>query len=174
MTGLGRGLKDNPKLTVRIDGVMVERPPVRIVLDSQLKIPMDCNLIGCDKAQTLVMTTNETAERELQKINTLAEAGVEVVAVNGKGRHCDLVQVLEILGQRGIQQLLIEAGPALQTAFLWQGLADEARIYIAPLILGVDGDADISALMTEACKAVRFKHTRIDVFDGDVCIRGLF
>ena len=49
-----------------------------------------------------------------------------------------------VVGQRGLQQILVEAGPTLQSRFLETRLADEVRIYIAPLLLGQAGIADIS------------------------------
>jgi diaminohydroxyphosphoribosylaminopyrimidine deaminase/5-amino-6-(5-phosphoribosylamino)uracil reductase len=168
LTGIDTVIADNPKLTVRIEGETIERPPVRVVVDSKLRMPWDCNLITVPDAPTVVVTTEQTAQTEFAQVEKLESSGVEVLTVGTHDDHCDLKETLSILGQRGIQQVLIEAGPTLIAAFLKQNLADEVRIYIAPLILGPNGNADIS----KAVSTMKLKDVRIDTFQKDVRICG--
>lgn len=144
LTGIQTVLADNPMLTVRLDDTPPGRPPLRVVLDSRLQMPWDSHLINVHEAPTLLMTTEHMLQSEPDKIGRFIEAGVEVLAVPEKDRRCDLPAVLETLGQRDIQQVLIEAGPTLLTEFLRQDLADELHVYIAPLLLGRSGSADLA------------------------------
>ncbi|MBL7214587.1 MAG: bifunctional diaminohydroxyphosphoribosylaminopyrimidine deaminase/5-amino-6-(5-phosphoribosylamino)uracil reductase RibD [Phycisphaerae bacterium] len=173
LTGIDTVIADNPKLTVRIEGQPIDRPPLRIVLDSKLRMPWDCRLITVPDAPTLIVTTIQTAQAEFQLVEKFKDAGVEVFAVPPKNEHCDLKAVLTELGKRGIQQLLIEAGPRLISQFLAQNLVNEVRIYIAPIILGQNGTADISAPMSAIVSHQKLKNIQIKTFDNDICISGL-
>ena len=172
LTGISTVLADNPKLTVRINGHAVERPPLRIVLDSHLKLPWDCRLITVPEAPTLIVTTRHTAQVEFEQVEKFAAAGVEVLAVGETDTRCDLPETLDALGQRGVQQLLVEAGPTLLTEFLRQHLADEVRIYIAPLLLGANGQADITAAMTSCVVQQQLESITTHNFGTDICITG--
>lgn len=169
VTGISTVLADNPKLTVRIDGCAVERPPLRVVLDSHLQLPWDCRLITVPEAPTMIVTTQHTAQVEFQQVEKFRNAGVEVLAVRETDHRCDLAEMLAALGQRGVQQVLIEAGPTLLAEFLRQNLADEVRIYIAPLLLGANGHADISEPLVALAAACKLNGVQVHNFGGDVC-----
>ncbi|MEN8126750.1 MAG: bifunctional diaminohydroxyphosphoribosylaminopyrimidine deaminase/5-amino-6-(5-phosphoribosylamino)uracil reductase RibD [Planctomycetota bacterium] len=173
LTGVDTVIADNPKLTVRIEGETIERPPLRVVVDSQLRMPWDCNLITVPEAPTAVVTTAQTAQTEAAKVEKLRAAGVEILPVPMYKDHCDLSETLILLGARGVQQVLIEAGPTLITEFLKQGLADEACIYIAPMNLGDDGNAPTSEIMNTLAHQKNLKDVRIDTFGEDTRICGL-
>lgn len=173
LTGIDTVITDNPKLTVRIKGKTVDRPPLRVVLDSRLRMPWDCNLITIPDAPTLIITTVQTAQTEFQQVEKLKDAGVGVLAVQPEDEHCDLRAVLVELGKRDVQQLLIEAGPTLISRFLAQQLADELQIYIAPMILGSNGAADLPAILSPIVPHQKLKNVRIETFDNDICISGL-
>lgn len=172
LTGISTVLSDNPKLTVRIDGHAVERPPLRVVLDSHLRLPWDCRLITVPEAPTMIVTTRHTAQVEFMQVEKFRGAGVEVLAVRETDHRCDLPETLAELGRRGIQQVLIEAGPTLLSEFLRQNLADEVRIYIAPLLLGASGQADISEHLAAVSSACRLKYIQQVNFDTDICFSG--
>lgn len=172
LTGIDTVIADNPQLTVRIDGETIDRPPLRIVLDSKLRMPWDCRLITVLDAPTLIVTTVQTAQTEFQKVEKLRNAGIEVLAVPSKDDFCDLKATLTELGKRGIQQLLVEAGPTLISRFLAQNLTDELRIYIAPMILGQNGTADVSTPLATLVTQQKLKDIQIKTFDNDICISG--
>ena len=172
LTGIDTVLADNPRLTVRIAGRPIEHPPVRVVVDSQLRMPWDCNLITVPEAPTIVATTAHTAQTEFAQVDKLTSAGVEVMPVPMADDRCDLAETLTLLGARGLQQVLVEAGPTLITAFLKQKLVDEVRIYIAPLILGANGNADITAAMNTLTSALKLNNVNIDTFGTDIRICG--
>jgi diaminohydroxyphosphoribosylaminopyrimidine deaminase/5-amino-6-(5-phosphoribosylamino)uracil reductase len=89
------------------------------------------------------------------------------------GDHCDLNESLSLLAARGIQQVLVEAGPWLTAAILQASLVDEVRIYIAPMILGSKGTADLSEPMKALTTLLQLKDVQIDTIDTDIRICGL-
>ena len=172
LTGVDTVIADNPLLTVRIEGETIDRPPLRIVIDSQLRIPWDCRLITIHEAPTVIVTTHQTFQAEFEKVEKLQSAGIEVMTVADKDGHCDLKDALAQLGAAGVQQLLIETGPNLITEFLRQELADELKIYIAPMILGQNGTADLPEQLNTKVKYQNLKNIQIQSFDKDICISG--
>jgi diaminohydroxyphosphoribosylaminopyrimidine deaminase/5-amino-6-(5-phosphoribosylamino)uracil reductase len=135
LTGIGTVLSDDPRLDVRLDDT--SRQPLRVVLDSQLRLPIDARIIG-DGGDLLVFTCSNDKER----IAELSELGVEIVqqgaAANGR---LDLVQVLQELSRWQCNEVLVEAGQALSGAFVEASLVDELVLFYAGSILGNQGRA---------------------------------
>jgi diaminohydroxyphosphoribosylaminopyrimidine deaminase / 5-amino-6-(5-phosphoribosylamino)uracil reductase len=135
LVGVGTVVADDPLLTVRD----VEGPnPIRVVLDSKLRIPLSSNLVvTARETPTWVLTTSEGAETAER---ALMAAGVEVlrVARSNEGR-VDVTSALRALAQRGIVTLLIEGGAELTGSVLAARLADELHVFIGPLLLGPRG-----------------------------------
>ncbi|MHC5090477.1 MAG: bifunctional diaminohydroxyphosphoribosylaminopyrimidine deaminase/5-amino-6-(5-phosphoribosylamino)uracil reductase RibD [Planctomycetota bacterium] len=173
LTGIDTVIADDPKLTVRIQGETINRPPIRVVVDSHLRMPWDCHLITVSDAPTMVVTTKRTAQTESSKVKKLESADVEVLIVGDQDGHCNLQETLTLLGSRGVQQVLIEAGPTLITESLKHNLVDEARIYTAPMILGDNGSAPISGPMNSLANQQKLKDIRIDTFGQDTRICAL-
>jgi diaminohydroxyphosphoribosylaminopyrimidine deaminase/5-amino-6-(5-phosphoribosylamino)uracil reductase len=125
LTGIGTVLADDPRLTRR-DGS--DHPqPLRVVLDSRLQLLPSARLFA-EPGPVLVLTA--AAPRALG-----AAVEVQQLAAGPDG-HLDLGAVLDLLGAREINELLIEAGPTLAGAFVAAGLVDELIIYQAPVLLG--------------------------------------
>lgn len=125
LTGSGTVLADNPRMTVR--DFDIGRQPLRVVVDSALRTPPDASilpaLIACHHA--------DPATR-----SALEHAGTEVVACPTTDGRVDLLALLTLLAQRGINELHTEAGAALNGALLAAGLVDEWIAYLAPMALG--------------------------------------
>jgi diaminohydroxyphosphoribosylaminopyrimidine deaminase/5-amino-6-(5-phosphoribosylamino)uracil reductase len=168
LVGIKTVLADNPLLTVRPEK---EKQPLRIVLDTNLRIPLQCKLLKTvSKAPVLVVTGKNTNPEKRKK---LAEKGAEVVTVPmAKGRS-DLKYLLKLLSKRGIAQLLVEGGAKVITSFLKQHLADEVVIYIAPKVLGEKGTTQISRPMARLAQRSNLYYREVKKFDGDVRITGL-
>lgn len=173
LTGIETVIADNPKLTVRIDGETIDRPPLRVVLDSKLRMPWDCHLITVPDAPTMIVTTEQTAQTEFQQVEKFKSAGVEVLAVPPKDDRCDLKAALAEMGKRGVQQLLVEAGPTLISQFLAENLADELHIFIAPVILAQNGTADLPLVLSAIAARQTLKNLKIQTLDNDIYISGL-
>jgi diaminohydroxyphosphoribosylaminopyrimidine deaminase/5-amino-6-(5-phosphoribosylamino)uracil reductase len=137
VTGIGTVLHDNPSLTVRADELglehvkdIVERQPLRVVVDSQLKTPADAKVLSA-KGGTLIVTACDGLLPLSPSIQS-----VEVVCLEGGGGQVDLVALLKTLAEKECNQVLIEAGSGLAGSFLQAGLVDEFVFYMAPKLLG--------------------------------------
>jgi diaminohydroxyphosphoribosylaminopyrimidine deaminase/5-amino-6-(5-phosphoribosylamino)uracil reductase len=145
LIGVNTVISDNPRLTIRIPDYTVDRPPLRVVLDTHMRMPWESHLITTPEAPTLLVTSRHTVQTEHDKVAGFFSAGVDVLAVTETDGRCDLMAVLAELGKRGVQQLLVEGGPTVLSAFFKEHFVNEACVYIAPLILGSGGIADLSA-----------------------------
>ncbi|SFC16340.1 diaminohydroxyphosphoribosylaminopyrimidine deaminase [Alkalibacterium subtropicum] len=148
MVGIGTVLKDDPQLTCRVPGYP---NPVRIVLDSQLRVPLDSKILkDQDEAKTLILTTEHASlsmRREIEQI------GVEVLTVPEQDGKVDLEKALEILGGKGIDSILLEGGGTLNAAALEAGIIDKVNIYVAPKIIG--GEEAISPVMGRGVETMK-------------------
>ena len=127
MTGIGTVLADDPSLTVR-NAELTTRQPLRVVVDSQLRMPPAACMIELD-GQILVFCANDDNVQ-------LPEAKVCVVRCASEDGTVDLKRALAHLGRLDINDVLVEAGPVLAGALLSSGLVDELVIYQAPHIMG--------------------------------------
>lgn len=133
LTGIGTVLADDPQLNVRLDSTA--RQPLRVVLDSQLQMPLDSRIIGSDQ-QLVVFTQSQ----EIDKVSALIENGAEVIqqAATDNGQ-LDLIGVLEELAKWQCNEVMVEAGQTLSGAFVQAGLVDELVLFYAGSLLGDAG-----------------------------------
>ena len=134
VTGVGTVLHDDPRLDVRIatdEGVTPGRQPVRVVVDSQLRMPPSARVIGA-AGDTLVAT----AGRDAARAQALADAGVTLLHLPAPDGRVDLRALLAHLAVAQCNEVLIEAGATLAGAALRAGLVDELIIYMAPTLMG--------------------------------------
>jgi diaminohydroxyphosphoribosylaminopyrimidine deaminase/5-amino-6-(5-phosphoribosylamino)uracil reductase len=139
LTGIGTVKLDDPALTVR--DVPCHRQPLRVVLDHRLEVADDAAIL--QGGSTLLLCTEGNAAR----VTSLTARGVEVASVpvdaaNGKA---DLPALMHFLGERGINELLVETGAKLNGSLLRAGVVDEIVLYVAPSILG-DSAAGLFAI----------------------------
>ena len=137
MVGAGTVLKDDPELTVRhVKGTN----PVRIVVDSTLRIPANAPILkNQERAKTIIATTHRYSKKRLPQ---LTDAGIEVLIIDAddKGR-VDLKKLLIELGKKEISSILVEGGSEIITSFLKEKMADRLVIITAPKITGKGIDA---------------------------------
>jgi diaminohydroxyphosphoribosylaminopyrimidine deaminase/5-amino-6-(5-phosphoribosylamino)uracil reductase len=133
LTGVGTVLADDPSLTVRLgqkeSGSL--RQPLRVVLDTHLRIPPGARLLGMP-GETLILTGVPDRHREAR----LAGSGVSIVTLPLDGSRLDLAAVMAYLGRMEINELHLEAGATLSGALLAAGWVDELLVYLAPHLLG--------------------------------------
>jgi len=147
---------------------------IRVVLDSNLRIPLDCKLLAtAGKEPVLILTTEGAVQSELEKSDKITRKGPELLPVPAIYSGSNLNFLLEQLSKRGIAQLLVEGGPTVISSFLKENLADEIRVYISPRILGGSGSVDISEPMAELTVGISLHHVDIKRLGDDVCISGL-
>lgn len=130
MLGVNTVIADDPELTCRINS---EKKLIRIVLDTNLRIPLDSKLIKNNDKLTIVATTLSSSEEKKQVLRGL---GVGVIEVSEKNNRVNLKELVKILGQEGIDSILIEGGGTLNFSALEENIVDKAIFYIAPKILG--------------------------------------
>src|SRR5918995_17594 len=130
--GIGTALFDDPRLTARVEGVA--RQPRRVVFDSEARLPLDSQLVRGVAEVPLAVVCSRAAKRTA--VQALQAAGVDVIVATGENEAARVEHALDELGARDIQSLLLEGGPHLAGAFLEAGEIDEARIFLAPLMLG--------------------------------------
>src|SRR6185295_5381989 len=132
LTGVGTVLSDDCRLTDRT-GLPRSRPLMRIVADSQLRIPLDSAMVtGCSEDLVILTTSAASAERR----RALEKHGVKVLTFDGSGGRTDLRRLVEWLGEEKRLSLMIEAGSMLNWAALESGIVDKVFFYYAPKILG--------------------------------------
>lgn len=132
LVGVGTVLADNPSLTTRIPNVEGKNP-VRIVLDSQLRTPIDANVTNTMDAKTMIVSTNDAPNEKKQ---LLEEKGVTIVTVSNDNGQLNLKEMLEQLYEHGITDLLVEGGAEVNASFLRGHFIDKYLVYIAPKVLG--------------------------------------
>lgn len=131
LTASGTVLADNPHLTVRLGDATEFVPPLRVVLDPGLAIPERSHVFD-GAAPTLLLHDDDARVATYQR-------GPDRAVVASAGGRLDLVQVLQLLAQRGVNEVQTEAGATLAGALLAQGLVDELLLYVAPCVLGDKG-----------------------------------
>ena len=140
LTGIGTVLADDPALTVRLEAPLAERQacgaeirqPLRVVLDTHLRIPATARVLK-QPGRTLLFSA---AAPDQATALTAAGVRVEYASPLSEDAGMDLVAVLQRLAQEGVNELWVEAGPTLSGAILQAGLVDELIIYMAPLLMG--------------------------------------
>jgi len=124
MTGIGTVQQDDPQLSVR--AVATTRQPRRVVIDRHAQTPPAARVLAGDDA--LIVTAGGR--------NPQWDPGIEVLALPDANRRVDLVALMSALGERGINELHVEAGGKLNGALLEAGVVDEVLLYFAPCLVG--------------------------------------
>jgi len=171
MVGIGTVLADDPLLTCRLPG-MAAYSPVRVVLDSRLRLPPDARLIRTAKEVPVWIFAAGTAP--VAAAEALAAAGASVLRTEGRNGRLDLAVVLKALAARGITRLMVEGGPTLAAALVAADLVDEAVLFHSPLILGADAvDALDGSPLSALTKSLRqIESEQVGAERRDVFLRG--
>ncbi len=133
MAGVDTVLADDPLLTDR-SGLRRRRPLLRIVLDSALRMPLDCKMVASARDDVLIFTVSSDTARRRE----LEARGVRVEVLPAEAGRVPLGKILDQLGEEGILTLLTESGTRLNTALLAGGLVDRVHLFISPQIMGSD------------------------------------
>jgi len=139
LVGIGTVLSDNPQLTCRLPG-MEPRSPVRIVLDRNLRTPMESRLVRSARQTPLWLVTSELAEAAAAM--KLGAAGAEIIRVAqvlDQPPGLDLTEALQRLAERGITRLLVEGGARVAASFVAAGVVDEIWLLRSPQGVGAGG-----------------------------------
>lgn len=186
MVGIGTVLADDPMLNVRLEGK--HHQPVRIVVDSNLRIPVDSQLVKTAKEyRTIVATTKSLADfaddtdfsdrpQEFSSLTLtdLADSGVEIIECQSINNHVDINDLMTKLGSMGIDSILLGGGGTLNAAFLEAGCVDEVWAFIAPKIIGGEGaKTPVSGKgIKKMSDAIQLQNIDIQNINGDILIKG--
>jgi diaminohydroxyphosphoribosylaminopyrimidine deaminase / 5-amino-6-(5-phosphoribosylamino)uracil reductase len=132
LTGIGTVLADDPLLNDR-SGLPRRRPLLRIVMDSQLRLPPDSQMVRKAQGDVVAVTTS-AASAERRK--ALSARGIEVLVLDGPGGRSDLRGVIQWIAENRYLSLMIEAGSKVNWTALESGCVDRIYFYYAPKILG--------------------------------------
>ena len=136
LIGIGTALEDDPALTCRLPG-MQDRSPARLVLDCNLRLPMDSALVRSAHENPVIVATTQPPDAE--KHRQLSQSGCIMLACEQSAGGVALPELLEDLAGRGYSTVLVEGGAAVAAAFLEAHLVDRIRLYVGPGSIGKDG-----------------------------------
>ncbi|MBN1360254.1 MAG: bifunctional diaminohydroxyphosphoribosylaminopyrimidine deaminase/5-amino-6-(5-phosphoribosylamino)uracil reductase RibD [Sedimentisphaerales bacterium] len=170
VVGINTIMRDDPMLTPR---PAKGRKPIRVVLDNSLRIPLKSRLLRTPKASPILIYTREASAGVNPKhAERIAKRGAEVLAYGETNGASNLPFLLDELGRRGVQQVLVEGGVQVLTSFLKAGLADEVCVYVASKILGAQGAVYMGEPMAALVEEIGLRHVEIKVFDDDLRLTG--
>lgn len=170
MVGINTVISDDPMLTPR---PAKGKEPLRIVLDNNLRIPLSSRILNT-KTPTMIVCKTEAIEKNPDKAERIRNKKVEILTVPEIDGSCFIEAVLDELGRRGFQQILVEGGVKVFNEFIKANQADEANIYIASKIAGENGIVDIQNMTVGINQPIQLFHIQTEQFDCDVKISGLF
>ncbi len=159
--GSGTALTDDPQLTVRL---VPGRHPLRVVLDARARLPAALRLFHDREAPTLHVTCAEPAPVTAPHVERWR------LPSGPAGEGVDLRALLERLAERGVDEVLVEGGHRILTAFLREGLVDRMIITVAPIIVGAGVDAVGDLAVERIEQAKRFTASRVYRLGEDVMI----
>lgn len=169
MVGINTVIEDNPMLTARVDG---GKNPIRIVVDSSLKIDINANVVQDKSAKTIVATTDKA---DKDKILKLQAQDVDVIVVDkDENDKVDIEKLLDILGQQNICSILVEGGATLSGSFVAKKLVDKVYFFIAPKIIGgKEAKTPVAGTgILNLQEALALKDIQIEKLEEDILIIG--
>jgi diaminohydroxyphosphoribosylaminopyrimidine deaminase/5-amino-6-(5-phosphoribosylamino)uracil reductase len=168
LVGVNTVVKDDPELTTRL---VKGRNPVRVILDSHLRIPIDSKVLANQAAAKTLVAATPAAPRE--KLAALKKMGIEVLTIPPDfSSRVDLKALLKTLAQRQISSVLVEGGAATITSFLRLGLANKIIAIIAPKLMGA-GTAAVGELnIMDVSRALKLTFQRVYRSGEDIVVEG--
>ncbi|MGH2685283.1 MAG: GTP cyclohydrolase II RibA, partial [Actinomycetota bacterium] len=165
MVGVGTVVSDDPQLTVRL---VPGASPIRVVLDSSLRIPLEAAVLQPDAGTIVLTTPAASAERRA----ALRDTGAAVETVRAAPGGLDPGHALRALRGRGIRTLLVEGGGRLITSLLAADVVDRVIVGIAPTILGAGTDAVGDLGVSRVAEGVRLANRAVYVVGEDLVLAG--
>ena len=169
MVGINTVIEDNPMLTARVDG---GKNPIRIVVDSSLRIDINANVVQDKSAKTIVATTDKA---DKDKILKLQAQDMDVIVVDkDENDKVDIEKLLDILGQKNICSILVEGGATLSGSFVAKKLVDKVYFFIAPKIVGgKEAKTPVAGTgILNLQEALALKDIQIEKLEEDILIIG--
>jgi 3,4-dihydroxy 2-butanone 4-phosphate synthase/GTP cyclohydrolase II len=165
MVGIGTITADDPQLTVRL---VSGSSPIRIVLDSHLRIPRGASVLN-DDARTIILTGPRSSP---EKRRALLRRGIDVQTLPERRGRVDILRALQWLRRAEVTSLLVEGGAQVITSLLDGSLVDRLIVSVAPRVLGegTEGIGDLG--VSDVASGLVLKDRAVCVVDDDVLIAG--
>lgn len=164
MTGIGTVLADNPLMNCRIEN---PKNPIRIVCDSSLRIPIDCNLVRTANEIPLIVATISDNFDKAKKLESL---GVKIIKTEENNGKVSLKDLIKTLGEMKIDSVLTEAGSGINSSLIESNIADCIQIYIAPKIIGGNMSAFNGLNIAKMSDAIKLSAPKIKAFGSDIML----
>ncbi len=166
MIGINTLLTDNPKISLKYPR---KKPLIKVVVDSLARTPENAKILQNKDGSIIVIAVTENASKD--KVEKLRKAGAEIIFA-GSGKKVDLKHLLRSLWNMGVRSVMVEGGGTLNWSLISEGLVDEVRVSIAPIIVG--GKDSLTLVEGEGYDKVKdgfkLKLTNIEVVGGDVVL----
>lgn len=171
MVGINTVMRDNPYLTARIKNKEASNP-VRIIVDSKGRIPLDSNVLNISEKSGAVIATTELMPSDKEK--QLQEMGAKVIRVGLNENQVNLSQLMNELYNMEIDSVLLEGGSSLNASALESGIVDKMMFFIAPKIIGgLNAPGPVGGKGIEKVQnALKIRDTSVRWFDEDIMIEG--
>lgn len=165
MVGIGTVLADNPRLTCRLPRKV--RDPIKIILDSSARLPMDSNVVKGNPENLILATTQRADASQLKALEAM---GIKIIQTSGKER-VNLEELFIELGRLDITSLLVEGGPKVLTSLFQKKLVDKLVVFLAPKLIGGDGKSALGNLFINDIRDVyEFHISHIEKLSEDVML----
>lgn len=173
LVGVETAIIDDPSLTTRLEGVAETRDPLRIVLDTSLRLPPEARMLNQTSTAETWIFCGADADREREIRLTGRGAKVCRVPADAAGR-VNLPAALALLGSRNITSLLVEGGACVHGAFYSQRLVDEVALLYAPIIIGDSGTPLVHGCRWENGRGIPVLHdVSLQKLGNDILVRAL-
>ena len=166
LVGIGTVLADNPSLTTRLE--IPGKNPLRIVVDSKARIPLDAQVIT-DGLPTVIAVTTQAPQ---DKLDSLRACGITIITTEAKQGRVDLKQLFNILGEQGITSILVEGGASINASVIEENLVDKIKWFIAPKIIGGENaPGPVSGIgVADVNQAALFEEIKMESIGEDILI----
>lgn len=169
MAGVGTVLADDPLLTCRVEG---KKSPIRIICDTHLRTPVESQIVKTAKEMPVIFAVSQSADAERKAL--FVEKGCEVWELPEKDDVVDLNLLMQRLGERKIDSVLLEGGGTLNYTALKSGVVNAVQAYIAPKIFG-GTEAKTPVEGRGVClpeEAFKMKNTKVSFWGEDILVEG--
>ena len=166
MVGINTVKKDNPELTVRLTK---GRNPVKIVVDTELKISENAKIIKKEPTNLIIATTSKANKK---KAKSLQQKGVRIIYAKAKKGHIDLPPLMKELGKHDITSIMIEGGAELNAEAIRSGIVDKILFFISPRMIGKGLGAVGDLGINKVDKSIKLKDLDYKKVGKDILIEG--
>lgn len=162
LIGVETAIVDNPSLTTRLQEKEDARDPLRVILDTRLRLPPEAHLLQQKSSSPTWIFCGPDAPAENEQL--LARAGAIIHRVRtDENNRLDLREVLASLGKTGVSSVLVEGGAGIHSSMLQENLVDEVFLFIAPVFFGQQGVSLLSSFEPDRSARATFRLHGVEV-----------